>query len=146
MADENVQVEVVEEVQQVAEQMTLRVAVQAVLKQAIAHDGLVRGLHECAKALDRGKAIFCLLAADCDEDAYTRLVVALCAARKISLIRVPEGKLLGQWAGLCKIDKEGQPRKVVRCSCAVVTNVGSEVTEAISYLNEQLKQADIELE
>lgn len=30
-------------------------------------------------------------------------------------------KVLGTWAGLCKIDREGKPRKVVGCSCVVVT-------------------------
>ena len=27
---------------------------------------------------------------------------------------------LGEWVGLCKIDREGKPRKVVKCSCVVV--------------------------
>lgn len=27
---------------------------------------------------------------------------------------------LGEWVGLCKIDKDGKPRKIVKCSCAVV--------------------------
>lgn len=27
---------------------------------------------------------------------------------------------LGEWVGLCKIDKDGKPRKVVKCSCVVV--------------------------
>jgi len=33
---------------------------------------------------------------------------------------VKENKTLGEWVGLCKIDKEGKPRKVVKCSCVVV--------------------------
>ena len=34
--------------------------------------------------------------------------------------QVDDNKKLGEWVGLCKIDKEGKPRKVVRCSCVVV--------------------------
>ena len=33
---------------------------------------------------------------------------------------------LGEWVGLCKIDQEGQARKVVKCSCAVVKNWGAQ--------------------
>ncbi len=36
-------------------------------------------------------------------------------------IKVDDNKKLGEWSGLCKIDKEGKARKVVRCSCVVVT-------------------------
>jgi ribosomal protein L7Ae-like RNA K-turn-binding protein len=32
---------------------------------------------------------------------------------------------LGEWVGLCKIDKEGKPRKVVKCSCVVVKVSGN---------------------
>ena len=31
-----------------------------------------------------------------------------------------DNKKLGEWAGLCKIDKDGKARKVVGCSCVVV--------------------------
>ena len=34
--------------------------------------------------------------------------------------KVDDSKKLGEWAGLCKIDKEGKARKVVGCSCVVV--------------------------
>lgn len=39
---------------------------------------------------------------------------------QINLIKVSDPKVLGTWAGLCKIDREGKPRKVVGCSCVVV--------------------------
>ena len=35
-------------------------------------------------------------------------------------IKVDDNKKLGEWAGLCKIDKEGKARKVVSCSCVAV--------------------------
>lgn len=34
--------------------------------------------------------------------------------------QVEDKEELGEWVGLCKIDKEGKPRKVVKCSCVVV--------------------------
>lgn len=36
------------------------------------------------------------------------------------LFQVDDNKKLGEWVGLCKIDREGKPRKVVGCSCVVV--------------------------
>lgn len=35
-------------------------------------------------------------------------------------LQVDDNKKLGEWVGLCKIDREGKPRKVVGCSCVVV--------------------------
>lgn len=35
-------------------------------------------------------------------------------------LQVEDKEELGEWVGLCKIDKEGKPRKVVKCSCVVV--------------------------
>lgn len=57
---------------------------------------------------------------------YSKLIEALCAEHNIQLIKVSDAKVLGQWAGLSKIDRDGKPRKVVGCSCVVVTNYGAE--------------------
>lgn len=121
------------------QEMTLATAVPAVLRQAAVHGGLACGLREVVAALDRGDAVFCVLARDCDEPAYVRLVEALCAARQITLVRVPEGRTLGQWAGLCKVDRDGQPCKVRRCSACVVKGVGRDASPAVVYLNDQLQ-------
>mgnify|MGYP001795079441 CR=1 FL=1 len=52
---------------------------------------------------------------------YVKLVEALCAEHSINLLKVDDSKKLGEWVGLCKIDKEGKARKVVGCSCVAVT-------------------------
>jgi len=114
-------------------------ALKEVLKKALIHDGLARGLHECAKALDRRQAHLCVLASNCNEPAYVRLVEALCAEHNINLIKVPDSKQLGEWAGLCKLDKEAKPRKVVGCSCVVVRDYGEE-SESLNVLMEYFKK------
>ena len=35
-------------------------------------------------------------------------------------MQVDDAKKLGEWAGLCKLDKEGKARKVNACGCVVV--------------------------
>merc|ERR1711872_1112958 len=118
--------------------MDINTALQEVLKTALIHDGLARGLHECAKALDKRQALLCILANNCNEPMYKRLVEALCAEHGINLMKVEDNKKLGEWAGLCKIDKEGKARKVVGCSCVVVKDYGKE-TQAHDVLNEYFK-------
>jgi small subunit ribosomal protein S12e len=121
------------------EENTINNALKEVLKKALIHDGLARGLHECAKALDRRQAHLCVLSSSCNEPAYVRLVEALCLEHKIPLIKVADSKQLGEWVGLCKLDKEAKPRKVIGCSCAVVKNYGEE-SEALNILTEYLKK------
>ena len=113
-------------------------ALKEVLKKALQHGGLARGLHECVKALDRREARLCVLASQCDEPAYVDLVKALCKYHNIKLMTVPDSKQLGEWAGLCKLDKEANPRKVVPCSCVVVKEFGKS-TDALNYLLDHLK-------
>lgn len=93
---------------------------QLVLKKALIHDGLARGLREATKALDRRQAHLCVLAESCDEANYTGLIEALCGEHNINLIKVADAKQLGEWSGLCKIDRDGNPRKVVGCGVVVV--------------------------
>lgn len=86
--------------------MDVQTALQEVLKQALINDGLARGLHEAAKALDKLANLFelvfrfyhdlffrrtahmCVLAENCDEPMYAKLVEALCTAHQIPLIKV----------------------------------------------------------
>ena len=138
--------------------MSVLDALKGVLKISLIHDGLARGLREASKALDRRQAHMCVLNEACEEEAYKKLVVALCGEHKIPLIKVPDGKQLGEWAGLCKlcpsrlcetvtwdvfadslftgqIDREGNARKVVNCSCVVVKDWGEESQERSILLN-----------
>ena len=73
---------------------------QLVLKKALAHDGLARGLHEGAKAIEKHAAQLCVLAEDCNQPDYTKLVQALCAEHNVNLISVPSAKKLGEWSGV----------------------------------------------
>ncbi|TAQ88288.1 hypothetical protein B7494_g3372 [Chlorociboria aeruginascens] len=116
-------------------QMSVLDALKGVLKLALMHDGLARGLREASKALDRRQAHMCVLNEACEEEAYKKLVVALCSEHKIPLIKVPDGKQLGEWAGLCVLDREGNARKVVNCSCVVVKDWGEESNERSILLN-----------
>ncbi len=109
-------------------QMGVEEALKEVLKRSMIHDGLARGLREGAKALDRRQAHLAVLSESCDQEEYKKLVEALCSEHNIPLIKVGDAKKLGEWSGLCSIDREGNPRKVVGCSCVVVTNFGEDST------------------
>ena len=115
MADEETTEVEVAETAPVAEApavMDVETALKLVLKNALVHDGVARGLHECAKTLDKGQAQLCVLSADCSEPEYTKLVEALCAEHGVNLMKVSDKKQLGEWVGLAKLDQEGAARKV----------------------------------
>lgn len=123
------------------EPMDLMTALQVVLKKSLACDGLHRGLREACKAIESRKALICILAQDCDQADYTKLIQALCNEVNVHLIRVPEAMALGEWAGLCKLDAEGTARKVVKCSCCVISDFGEE-TAALGIIQDFLKSAN----
>jgi small subunit ribosomal protein S12e len=127
-------------------------ALQRVLQKSLYADGLRRGLHECVKALAKsskgsdgtlqvgpGGARLCCLAKDCDEASYVKVVKALCNEKGVPLIEVPQAIQLGEWVGLCKLDKDNKPRKVVSTSVAVITDFGEATTE-LAFLMKSLNQ------
>uniref|UniRef100_A0A673UB74 40S ribosomal protein S12 n=1 Tax=Suricata suricatta TaxID=37032 RepID=A0A673UB74_SURSU len=118
--------------------MDVNTALQEVLKTALIHDGLPHGICQAAKALDKRQARLCMLAYNCDEPMYVKLVKAHCAEHQINLIKVDDKKKLGEWVGLYKTDGEGKPHKVVGCSCVVVKDYGKE-SQAKDVIEEYLK-------
>jgi len=60
VAAQEVEVAQVEEVEK-SGPLTVEQALEQVIKNALIHDGLARGLRECAKALDKKEAHLCVL-------------------------------------------------------------------------------------
>ena len=124
---------VVEEVavEQEEGSITIEDALKVVLRTSLVHDGLARGLREASKALSRREAQLCVLCESVTEESIVKLVEALCnePEQKIPLIKVSDAKQLGEWAGLCQLDREGNARKVVGASCVVVKNWGNDSEE-----------------
>lgn len=123
--------EVIETVEVVEEEtgsspLSVEDSLKEVLKRALVHDGLARGIREASKALDRRQAHLCVLCESCDQEAYVKLVEALCAESQTPLVKVADPKILGEWAGLCVLDRDGNARKVVGCSCVAVTDYGED--------------------
>ena len=55
---------------------------------------------------------------------------------------VSDNMQLGKYAGLCKLDAEGNERKVVRCSSVVVRDWGKE-GPAHDFLKDHIKQQKV---
>ena len=88
----------------IPEDMDLLTALELTLRKARAHGGVVRGLHESAKLIEKRVAQLCVLAEDCNQPDYVKLVKALCADHNINLLTVPSAKTLGEWAGVSPYD------------------------------------------
>jgi small subunit ribosomal protein S12e len=106
--------------------LTFDEAIREVIRNSMVHNGLVRGLKEAVKALDRREAVLAIIADSCDEQAYVKLVTALCQEHGIPLVKIVDSKTLGEYSGLCRLDGEGNAVKVVSCSCAVLKTWGEE--------------------
>ena len=103
--------------------------------------GLVKGLNEVGKSLDRKEAVLCILAKDCDDTKYVKLVTELCKQNQIPLFEVDSKVDLGEWLGLCKYDKENKPRKVRATSSLSILDYG-EKSQALEYLLNYIKNQE----
>ena len=113
-------------------------ALRIVLRKSLEVNGLIRGLSEVARSLDRRVAHLCVLAEDCDDPSYKKLITALCKQNNIDLVEVPEKEILAQWAGLQKFDAAGNAKKTFKCSCVSIRDFG-ERTKALDLLLQNLQ-------
>eukprot|EP00754_Rhynchopus_humris_P049185 Rhum_TRINITY_DN8246_c0_g1::Rhum_TRINITY_DN8246_c0_g1_i1::g.26754::m.26754/K02951/RP-S12e, RPS12; small subunit ribosomal protein S12e len=106
------------------EPIDLNAALQLVLKRALLHKGVTRGLRQTVMALDRNVAHLCVMADDCNVGAVRELIMALCKENSIDLIFLPEKKELGKYVGLTKYNRDGTIKKQIGVSCVAVTDYG----------------------
>ena len=97
-------------------------------------------MNEVVKALDRKEAQLCILAADCQEPKYKKLVDAFAKQNKIPLIEIESRQTLGEWVGYYKLDKEGKPRNVRPVSSIVIKDFAEE-TDAYNFVQEHIKKS-----
>jgi small subunit ribosomal protein S12e len=104
--------------------------------------GLVKGLNEVCKALDRKQALLCVLAENCDDPKYKKLITALAKSNGVPVITVESRDDIGVWLGHCKYDKEGLPRKAKGTSSVAIVDYGEE-TEALSFVINYIKEKNL---
>lgn len=94
---------------------------------------LAKGLHEVCKAIeqkdDKLKAQYVLLAKNCNEANYVKLVKGLASQNKVPVIEIEEGETLGEWIGICKYDKNKNVSKKRKCSSVAIRGFSIEVKE-----------------
>ncbi|WP_176265495.1 ribosomal L7Ae/L30e/S12e/Gadd45 family protein, partial [Escherichia coli] len=115
--------------------MDVNTALQEVLKTALIHDGLARGIREAAKALDKRQAHLCVLASNCDEPMYVKLVEALCAEHQINLIKVDDNKKLGEWVGPCKLTEKANPERWLAAAVSLSRTMAKSLRLRMSLKN-----------
>jgi small subunit ribosomal protein S12e len=94
---------------------------------------LAKGIHEVAKALEskdeKVKAKYILLAKNCTEANYVKIVKGLAAQNKVPVYEIEQGETLGEWLGICKHDKNGNVTKKRKCSSVAIRDFSNDVKE-----------------
>jgi small subunit ribosomal protein S12e len=80
-----------------------------------------------------------VIAKNCDDPKYLKLVDALAKTNNIPVIMVEDRTELGEWLGHCKYDKEGAARKVKGTSSVAIKDYGEE-TECLSFVLNYIKE------
>jgi len=94
---------------------------------------LAKGIHEVCKAIEnkdeKVKAKYVIVAKNCNEAAYLKVVRGLAAQNKIPVVEVEEGEILGEWLGICKYDKNKNVTKKRKCSSVAIRDFSADVKE-----------------
>jgi small subunit ribosomal protein S12e len=85
---------------------------------------LAKGLHEVCKAIENKdeklKAKFVILAKNCSDPNYVKIVKGLANRNKIPIIEIDEGETMGEFLGFCKYDKNKSVTKARKCSSVAI--------------------------
>ncbi len=119
------------------EPASIEEALRIVIRKSLEVNGLIRGLSEVVRSLDRRVAHLCILADDCDDAGYKSLVQALCKQNNIDIVTVAERQKLAEWAGLQRLDRAGNAKKTFKCSSVAIRDFG-ERTKALEMLLSKL--------
>ncbi|OIR58523.1 MAG: 40S ribosomal protein S12 [Amphiamblys sp. WSBS2006] len=101
-------------------EFTFENALGETLTAAMARSKLGRGLRESIKALEAQRGVLCVLNESVNDKKYVEVVRALCKEHGVPIAEVGDGEKLGQWCMQYEIDIQGNPRKTIKCGCAVV--------------------------
>lgn len=130
-----------------AEASDLNTAIHKVLKASFCNLNLARGINESCRAIEEyhngdsdQKSALCILADDCDNDGYKKLIVALCTTEKVPLLHVDSKTNLGEWAGFVRYDDEENARKVKACGVVVVRRWPESEKTQVDIIQQHMQQ------
>jgi small subunit ribosomal protein S12e len=113
--------------------LDLEKALKRIIQTSNADCLLAKGLHEVCKAIeqkdDKLKAQYVILAKNCDEANYVKLIKGLASQNKIPIIEEVDGETLGEWLGICKYDKNKNVTKKRKCSSVAIRGFSVEAKE-----------------
>ncbi len=75
------------------------------------------------------KAKYVILAKNCSDANYVKIVKGLAAQNKVKLYEVEQGETLGEWLAMCKYDKNKSVIKQRKCSSVAIRDFSADVKE-----------------
>lgn len=129
----------------IAETIDYETALKRVIQTSNSDSLLAKGIHEVCKAIenkdDKVKAKYVILAKNCSEPNYVKIVKGLAAQNKIKVIETEQGETLGEILGMCKYDKNKNVTKKRKCSSVAIRDFSKDLKESEKtlFINESEK-------